>query len=523
MVILYGVSGIVCLLGLLLLIRAIRGRRVSSNPHCAHCGFDLLGLTLDRDAQCPECGRPTIPGTPTVRDGLFKRRPVLAIAALLLIGVGVTGFAWPKVSQIPSIKNFDWYAYFPESLLLKLEADGNTDAFQELFDRWSLGELSDQGFESLIAQGIKVLDDESQKWDPRWGDVLLSACNQRMLDKEQLEHYAESSIEITVKSHQQAQLISTKLGILVDSNRPNRGFGIASYSAPSSSPYRLEIEKFSVSVDGVMYEQPSRFQDSIGMSFNRGEMESWTPYQQYGYTTAMPIPLEASEPGEQSLEFIFEFSLLDGQRSIHTWESRTHAVVERRENPQYARFEDDPEKIKAAVEAMRISQIMVPSDPEAIAKDKSGQNTLVSLCTVKNDSQPPLYLMGKIVFQVGELQLDYGLSSISPGGTGISARPRRGYASNWWQFYIDHAEFWDKVAEKGSMDVLVYPDLSNARNSFDYEHVVPRAVRFVDVPVQFYLFSSAQTPEERRLTNSVFSGKTTGIQEFVPAELVDQD
>ncbi len=177
MVILYGVSGIVCLLGLLLLIRALRGRRVSSNPHCAHCGFDLLGLTLDRDAQCPECGRPTIPGTPAVRDGLFKRRPVLGLFALLLIGGGVTGFAWPKVSQMPSIRNFDWYAYFPESLLLKLEAEGNTDALQALHDRLVPGTLSDKGLETLIERSLAVLEDESVVWNERWGVCCFMGCS----------------------------------------------------------------------------------------------------------------------------------------------------------------------------------------------------------------------------------------------------------------------------------------------------------------------------------------------------------
>ena len=42
-------------LGVSLLRRGLRGRRVGAHPVCGKCGFDLFGLPADQ-AKCPECG-----------------------------------------------------------------------------------------------------------------------------------------------------------------------------------------------------------------------------------------------------------------------------------------------------------------------------------------------------------------------------------------------------------------------------------------------------------------------------------
>ena len=41
------------LVGILLLIHGLRGRRVGFDPHCKKCRYNLTGISAD---QCPECG-----------------------------------------------------------------------------------------------------------------------------------------------------------------------------------------------------------------------------------------------------------------------------------------------------------------------------------------------------------------------------------------------------------------------------------------------------------------------------------
>lgn len=44
-------------LGLMVLVIGLRGRRVGVEPRCRGCGFDLRGLAVGAGRACPECGR----------------------------------------------------------------------------------------------------------------------------------------------------------------------------------------------------------------------------------------------------------------------------------------------------------------------------------------------------------------------------------------------------------------------------------------------------------------------------------
>src|SRR5690349_3923778 len=71
------------LLGVLLLILGLRGKRLNDHPTCRDCGFDLENV-YPASITCPECGsglrRPK-----AVRTGQRRRRPILIAAGLLLL------------------------------------------------------------------------------------------------------------------------------------------------------------------------------------------------------------------------------------------------------------------------------------------------------------------------------------------------------------------------------------------------------------------------------------------------------
>src|SRR6478609_1146078 len=76
------------LLGVVLLVVGIRGRRIDDHPTCSKCGFDLIGL--GQSAACPECGSP-LDRKGAIRQGQRAARRGLVIAGLmsLLVSAGI--------------------------------------------------------------------------------------------------------------------------------------------------------------------------------------------------------------------------------------------------------------------------------------------------------------------------------------------------------------------------------------------------------------------------------------------------
>jgi predicted RNA-binding Zn-ribbon protein involved in translation (DUF1610 family) len=84
------------LLGVVMIVRGLRGRRVGNTPHCKRCDYvvdeALLAAAFGRGAaaspKCPECGAVLRAGD-AIRQGERRRRPMLAVAGLVLLLVGV--------------------------------------------------------------------------------------------------------------------------------------------------------------------------------------------------------------------------------------------------------------------------------------------------------------------------------------------------------------------------------------------------------------------------------------------------
>lgn len=78
------------LLGLLLLLRGLLGRRVGTAPHCRNCRFDLTGLYPEHQV-CPECGATLVGPRATTRGARYRSWPLAAIGVLLLASLGTLG------------------------------------------------------------------------------------------------------------------------------------------------------------------------------------------------------------------------------------------------------------------------------------------------------------------------------------------------------------------------------------------------------------------------------------------------
>jgi hypothetical protein len=82
------VSSLLAVLGLSLVRRGLRGRRVGDHPVCGRCGFDLFALPPEQ-AKCPECGN-DLGASAAVHTGhRVRRMPLVYVGAAMLLVFGL--------------------------------------------------------------------------------------------------------------------------------------------------------------------------------------------------------------------------------------------------------------------------------------------------------------------------------------------------------------------------------------------------------------------------------------------------
>ncbi|MDQ3439720.1 MAG: hypothetical protein M3478_05160 [Planctomycetota bacterium] len=157
-------------LGLLLLRRGLRGRRVGDHPVCGKCGFDLFGLPDDQ-ARCPECGS-DLRAHGAVQTGHRERRMrlVYAGAAVLVLFALILGTEGGK-----TFRQIDWQQMKPAAWLAREARSGSSVAWTELGRRARMGELSDERAQALIADALAWQKDASRTWVPAVGNYVEDA------------------------------------------------------------------------------------------------------------------------------------------------------------------------------------------------------------------------------------------------------------------------------------------------------------------------------------------------------------
>ena len=166
--------------GVLLVIAGLRGRRLGREPRCARCSYDLTGLTSER---CPECG--VTVGPKTTRQGLWRRRYGFLLAGGCLLVLELASVA-------ALFRSMDILARAPFSVVMLTARMGETEALHELLDRYSRhrldeGELDDLADAALAAQTVS----RSSVPQRIWGDLLQRLHDAGELSSEQRERLYE--------------------------------------------------------------------------------------------------------------------------------------------------------------------------------------------------------------------------------------------------------------------------------------------------------------------------------------------
>ena len=161
---------VLLVLGISLLRRGLRGRRVGDHPVCGTCGFDLFGLPDDQ-AKCPECGN-DLGARGAVQTGHRVRRVPLAVtgAAMLLLFTLILGTEGVKV-----VRQIKWQQVKPAAWLAREARNGSPVAWMELGRRARVGELSDEHARPLVADALAWQKDLARVWLPAVGDFIEDA------------------------------------------------------------------------------------------------------------------------------------------------------------------------------------------------------------------------------------------------------------------------------------------------------------------------------------------------------------
>jgi len=517
MTLIFIVSACILLLGVVLFVRAIRGRQISSNQHCRACKFDLVGLGLNRDSLCPECGKPIIPNTPTIQVGLRKRRPVFATLAVLLILLGGVGIAWPKVSQLPTIKNIDWYAKFPESMLLKLEAGGDKQALQTLHDRLIPGTLSDQALQSLITRSLILIDDETIVWDKRWGDVILYAFIMEKLTDEHLFQVMERSYQSRASIHDEIDMDTEQVAVWLNIDSPPNGksdpnfeMKLAQALVPGvtfpdlPTPYQLRIETRLPHKPG-----PRERRGGYGaIGVHDPDKPGWWlpfPYSGHGMGGQMRVPKETEE---FEAHFEAHYLMYKDDRLFHEWSESIVKHVRRVPNPEYLeRVKRSPE-LEALVGTITMRSISVPTQLDEARQHDRIMNGSPGITAVITSVASDMGLLGELWFDNGESTLLFAPIKLEETKENhhYSLSAPHEYdkkGQSWIDWFDRNKQFWEVAAENNSVNVIYKPMHTMAASHPQLKKMIDEPIVFKDVPINI------QVPQQR----DVHIGRNGPIEE----------
>ena len=189
----------------LLVLIALRGRRVNDHPICRRCGFDLFGKPPESNV-CSECGG-DLGHRRAVRVGQRERRGwLLQIAGpMLAIAVG-----WSGLLGWDAARRTDWNRHKPVWWLMR-EVDGRPGptrdaALVELGRRIADGTLPADRSAALVDRALDWQADASKPWSPGWGVIVESARAADRLPYAKWERYMAQSVTFTLEAFKPGKL-----------------------------------------------------------------------------------------------------------------------------------------------------------------------------------------------------------------------------------------------------------------------------------------------------------------------------
>lgn len=200
---------------LVLCIFALRGRVVDRGRFCRGCRFDLQGHGPEA-AACPECGRDLTRPKATRHTLRRVRWAPLAVAGLLLV-IGAAAV----LIQTPGA-GARILAALPDTQVVRLADFGLDGAIHELAARATrVPPMADPDLSRAVDLALAHQADQSQTWDPRWGEVLAEAFVADRMTNDQLARYLTNGFEREIKIRDRVNRPNTDIGYSVTA-RPTR-------------------------------------------------------------------------------------------------------------------------------------------------------------------------------------------------------------------------------------------------------------------------------------------------------------
>ena len=179
------------LAGLALTLIGLRGRRADDHRLCRRCGFDLTGTPAA--AVCNECGADlTRPRAIKVGHRVRRRLPLAIGLALLVPCVLVAALA-----GYVAARGVDVQAYKPAWLLSRELRSGDAPtrdaAVAELAGRLKADELSADAAAGVVEWALAMQADRDREWKPLWGGLIESARTNAKASDAQWQRFARGA------------------------------------------------------------------------------------------------------------------------------------------------------------------------------------------------------------------------------------------------------------------------------------------------------------------------------------------
>jgi hypothetical protein len=201
----FQVSLLLTLTGIVLFAVGFRGRRIDDHPLCRRCGYDLWQQPAQRPV-CPECGTNTTEKPPRIgHRRLRSRRPIIGGIGLAALGALLLSVETAVRSERP-----DLYPYKP-LWLLRIEARRAPDArswhpaMVEIVRRIDAGQISIAQCQSLVRDALAVQTLGTGNWSQDWTNIMIAAADLGAITQQQYATFAERAVILNFEVRQKVR------------------------------------------------------------------------------------------------------------------------------------------------------------------------------------------------------------------------------------------------------------------------------------------------------------------------------
>lgn len=467
------VIDVLFLLGLVLLVRGIRGEADLSFPTCAACQYDLRGRDLMALTACPECGH-SLTEPRAVLFGRYRRRPRMAMVGLVMIFVPIMlvstwyYFTLLRSQQAMQAARAQWTAAAaantPMSVVSQTTAELlqllSQDLFQpwvwnELMTRHETGHMDDGEVAAVVDLVITYLQGQAALSAPFPSREFIAAViRAQRVTPEQLMRLIQASGSRQFEVKMRRSVRSTALA----------GFTIRSLNLTEIPGLATLISVDQVLLDG----------DPIEFSGLGGRDQ---PVSAYG---AGPLSGQfniKAEPGPHQLTFCVGVRWMEEQWRAKTWS---------RENPPPF-LNQTAQRLNAEVEILPVNETVVKlrgDDPELAQSIRRsirvrelrlspvGRNLKADLFLTFSENSPVLLSFDVfIVYDGREVRL-----GCFNAGQALNPRTRSGPP-----LFITHlSDFPDSIE---SVDVVLRPNVLAVERLFNIDEIWGEEIVYENVPV----------------------------------------